>query len=53
MCDDLKNIIDPSCDVPGTYWCAKNHLISQYKIIGVYIDEFIENKKGRHTVTLQ
>ncbi|KAH6665819.1 heterokaryon incompatibility protein-domain-containing protein [Halenospora varia] len=37
----------------GNLLICRNNLMGQYKIIGVCIDEFIENKKGRHTVTIR
>jgi len=37
----------------GNLLICRNHPMGQYKIIGVCIDEFIENKRGRHTVTIR
>jgi hypothetical protein len=37
----------------GNLLICRNNLMGQYKIIGVCIDEFIENKKGGHTVTIR
>ncbi|KAH8803356.1 heterokaryon incompatibility protein-domain-containing protein [Xylogone sp. PMI_703] len=37
----------------GNLLICRNHVISQYKIIGVCIDESIPNKKGEHTVTIR
>lgn len=37
----------------GNLLICRNNPIGQYKVIGVCIDDFIENKKGKHTVTLQ
>jgi hypothetical protein len=37
----------------GNLLISRNHVIDDYKIIGVCIDEFIDNKKGRKTVTVR
>ena len=37
----------------GNLLIYKNNPIGQYKIVGVCIDGFIANKKGRHTVTIR
>lgn len=37
----------------GNLLICRNHPLDQYKIIGVCIDEFIHNKKGRGTVTIR
>jgi len=37
----------------GNLLICRNNLMGQYKIIGVCIDEFIESKKGRQTVTIR
>ncbi|CZR64380.1 uncharacterized protein PAC_14278 [Phialocephala subalpina] len=37
----------------GNLLICRNKPLGQYKIIGVCIDEFIENKKGRHEVTIR
>ncbi|TVY78330.1 hypothetical protein LSUE1_G006695 [Lachnellula suecica] len=37
----------------GNLLICRNNPLGQYKIIGVCIDEFIENKGGRHTVTIR
>jgi hypothetical protein len=37
----------------GNLLICRSHPLDQYKIIGVCIDEFIPNKKGRGTVTIR
>jgi hypothetical protein len=37
----------------GNLLICRNHPMGRYKIIGVCIDEFIENKRGRQTVTIR
>jgi len=37
----------------GNLLICRNRPMGQYKIIGVCIDEFIENKKGRQSVTIR
>lgn len=37
----------------GNLLICRNHPLDRYKIVGVCIDEFIQNKKGRSTVTIR
>jgi hypothetical protein len=37
----------------GNLLISRNHPFNHYKIIGVCIDDSIENKKGPHTVTIR
>jgi hypothetical protein len=37
----------------GNLLICRNHPMGQYKIIGVCIDEYIENKRGSHSVTIR
>jgi hypothetical protein len=37
----------------GNLLISRNHVIDQYKIIGVCIDEYIQNEKGRKPVTIR
>jgi hypothetical protein len=37
----------------GNLLICRSHPMDQYKVVGVCIDEFIANKKGRPTVTIR
>jgi len=37
----------------GNLLVCRQHLMGQYKIVGVCIDDYIENKRGRNTVTIR
>jgi hypothetical protein len=37
----------------GNLLISRNHVLDQYKIIGVCIDEYIQNEKGRKPVTIR
>ena len=37
----------------GNLLISRNHIMDQYKIIGVCIDDYIQNKNGRHMVSIR
>jgi hypothetical protein len=37
----------------GNLLICRNHVIDDYRIVGICIDEYIANKKGKHSITIR
>lgn len=53
LTDSLRDYGYVNTDGSGNILICRNNPLGQYKVIGVCIDEWMQNKGGEHTVTIR